>query len=48
MSCSYDADVVLAKASHVRRTVQTIRSLYGPENTELKEWIRDDVTVLNP
>ena len=47
MSLSYDEDVVLAKASHVRRTVATIRSLSGPENAELKEWIRDDVTVLN-
>lgn len=25
----------------------TIRSLSGPENADLKEWIRDDVTVLN-
>ena len=47
MSYSYDEDVVLAKASHVRRTMATIRSLSGPENAELKEWIRDDVTVLN-
>ena len=47
MKYGYDEDVVLAKASHVRRTVETIRSLAGPENADLKEWIRDDVTVLN-
>lgn len=47
MTYGYDEDVVLAKVSHVHRTVATIRSLSGPENAELKEWIRDDVTVLN-
>lgn len=47
MSFSYDEDVVLAKASHVHRTVETIRSLSRPEHAALSEWIRDDVTVLN-
>lgn len=47
MSYAYDEDVVLAKASHVRRTVETIRSLSRPEHAALSEWIRDDVTVLN-
>ena len=47
MTYVYDEDVVLAKASHVRRTVETIRSLSSPDNIGVKEWIRDDVTVLN-
>ncbi len=47
MTWAYDEDVVLAKASHVRRTVETIRSLSSPQNAGLKDWIRDDVTVLN-
>jgi uncharacterized protein YutE (UPF0331/DUF86 family) len=47
MTWAYDEDVVLAKASHIRRTVETIRCLSGPENAGLKDWIRDDVTVLN-
>ena len=47
MTWAYDEDVVLAKASHVRRTVETIRSLSRPDNAGLKDWIRDDVTVLN-
>jgi len=47
MSWAYDEDVVLAKASHVRRAVATIRSLTSPEHAALEEWIRDDVTVLN-
>jgi uncharacterized protein YutE (UPF0331/DUF86 family) len=47
MTWAYDEDVVLAKASHIRRTVETVRSLSGPENAGLKDWIRDDVTVLN-
>ena len=47
MTYSCDEDVVLAKASHVRRTVATVRSLSGPEHAALREWIRDDVTVLN-
>ena len=47
MTWAYDEDVVLAKASHVRRTVETIRSLSRPENAGLKDWIRDNVTVLN-
>lgn len=47
MTYVYDEDVVLAKASHVRRTVETNRSLSSPDNIGVKEWIRDDVTVLN-
>ena len=47
MTCRFDEDVVLAKASHVRRAVATIRSLAGPGRASLEEWIRDDVTVLN-
>ncbi len=47
MTPRFDPDIVLAKASNVRRCVEAIRSLSEPPQATLPEWIRLDVTVLN-
>jgi len=44
---SFNEDVVLAKASNVRKTVAAIRLVNGPENSAVSDWIRMDATVLN-
>lgn len=44
---AFNEDVVLAKASNVRKTVAAIRLLNGPENDAVSDWIRMDATVLN-
>lgn len=47
MSHRFDEDVVLAKASSIRKAVAAIRSLVAPDCNVVPEWIRLDVTVLN-
>ena len=47
MTPKFDADIVLAKASNVRRCIDAIRSLAAPEQAALSGWIRLDVTILN-
>lgn len=47
MTPRFDPDIVLAKASNVRRCIETIRSLAEPPQSALADWIRLDVTVLN-
>jgi len=42
-----DADLVLAKASTVRKCVATIRRLNAPDGPRLEGWIAQDVVVLN-
>ncbi len=42
-----DRDIVLAKASTVRKCLATIRSLKAPEAPRLAGWIVQDVVVLN-
>lgn len=44
---AFNEDVVLAKASNVRKTVAAIRIVNGPENDAVSGWIRMDATVLN-
>jgi uncharacterized protein YutE (UPF0331/DUF86 family) len=44
---AFNEDVVLAKASNVRKTVAAIRLVNGPENGGVSDWIRMDATVLN-
>jgi uncharacterized protein YutE (UPF0331/DUF86 family) len=44
---AFNEDVVLAKASNVRKTVAAIRLVNGPENDTVSSWIRMDATVLN-
>ena len=47
MTPKFDPDIVLAKASNVRRSIETIRSLAEPRHAGLSDWIKLDVTVLN-
>lgn len=47
MTYAFNEDVVLAKASNVRKTVTAIRLVNGPENDAVSDWIRMDATVLN-
>ena len=47
MTPRFDPDVVLAKASNVRRCIDTIRSLADPAHAGLPEWIVLDLTVLS-
>ena len=47
MTYAFNEDVVLAKASNVRKTVAAIRIVNGPENDAVSGWIRMDATVLN-
>lgn len=47
MKIEFDADIVLAKVSNVRRCVAAIRLLAAPEHAAIDGWIRQDVTVLN-
>ena len=42
-----DADIVLAKASTVRKCLATIRRLKAPDAPQLEGWIVQDVVVLN-
>lgn len=44
---AFNEDVVLAKASNVRKTVAAIRLLSDPVNSAVSDWIRMDATVLN-
>ncbi len=44
---AFNEDIVLAKASNVRKTVAAIRLVNGPENGAVSDWIRMDATVLN-
>ena len=44
---AFNEDVVLAKASNVRKTVAAIRLVNGSENDAVSDWIRMDATVLN-
>jgi uncharacterized protein YutE (UPF0331/DUF86 family) len=44
---AFNEDVVLAKASNVRKTVAAIRLVNDPVNSAVSEWIRMDATVLN-
>lgn len=44
---AFNEDVVLAKASNVRKTVAAVRLVNGPENDAVSGWIRMDATVLN-
>ena len=46
MTTRFDPDVVLAKASNVRRCVETIRSLSEPPHAVVSDELRLDVTVL--
>ena len=47
MTYAFNEDVVLAKASNVRKTVAAIRLVNGPGNEAVSDWIRMDATVLN-
>jgi uncharacterized protein YutE (UPF0331/DUF86 family) len=42
-----DPDIVLAKASTVRKCLATIRRLEAPAAPRLEEWMVQDITVLN-
>lgn len=44
---TFDEDVVLAKASNIRKTLAAIRLLWEPGGPVVADWIRQDVTVLN-
>ena len=46
MTVAFDEDVVLAKASNIRKCMATIRELHGPDRPDVPDWIRLDVTVL--
>ena len=47
MPFTADPDIVLAKASTVRKCLATIRRLKAPDAPRLEAWIVQDVAVLN-